>query len=185
LSPVRPGRAYSSRARATSAGSRHTSQSGYPRSGSVSDVDRAESLLSVPLEEDSDELAAEAAGDIGVDDLPEEDDESGNEEDDESGSNEDTEGVTVRDRQDVSRLARATNSCHQLTPSRLSTLSTPLVCRFGSLRCTASPARLLAMPRMHSTRGRRLRPSDTCFRAICCGRCCSAGGSRCRALLSQ
>jgi len=106
LSPVRPGRAYS-RARASSAGSRHPSQSGYPSlAGSVSDVERAESLLSVPTEENSDDLAADEAGETQgptpMEEEPCESCSSGNEEDDESGSNEEAEGVTVRDRQDVS-----------------------------------------------------------------------------------
>lgn len=77
-------------------------------SGSISDVERAESLLSVPTEENSDDLAADEAGEVPVaisqhDETPRDSGESsGNEEDDESGSNEEAEGVTVRDRQDVS-----------------------------------------------------------------------------------
>lgn len=108
LSPVRAPHGQRAASRQRAASSSRRSSSGYTRSGSVSDIDRAESFLSVPTEENTD--------DLGDEEVPEEEedadmlvhsddtDEQHDDDEDEDGSNEDDEGVTVKDRQDAINL---------------------------------------------------------------------------------
>lgn len=115
MSPVRggsqqPTQRASSRQRAASSTRGPSSGTSYPsqRSGSITSIDRADSLLHVPLESSVDDLGEdqvpedEAEEELQLDDDQSQHDEDEDEDEDEDGSNEDDEGVTVKDRQDVS-----------------------------------------------------------------------------------